>query len=219
MKVMLFGATGMVGQGALRECLLDDRVTQVVVVGRTPTGRSGPKLREVTHSDFTDFGPISDQLSDVDACLFCLGVSSVGMDEAAYRRVTYDITLAAANALYAVNPDLTFAYISGQRTDAHGRAMWARVKGETENALLELSPHAYMFRPGFIQPQYGVRSKTRIYSIVYSLTNPLFPVLGRLFPSAVTTTQRLGRAMVAVAATGYRKRILETSDINEVGAE
>jgi uncharacterized protein YbjT (DUF2867 family) len=218
MEVLLFGATGMVGQGALRECLLDSRVSELVVVGRTPTGRSEPKLREIVRPDLADLSPIADQLSEVDACLFCLGVSSAGLREAEYRRVTYDLTIGAARLLYDRNPALRFSYVSGQGTNTQGRAMWARVKGETEDALLAMSPQTYMFRPGFIQPQHGVRSKTRLYSTVYSVTGPLLPVLRRVFPSAVTTTERLGRAMVTVSAQGATKRILETRDINAIGA-
>jgi uncharacterized protein YbjT (DUF2867 family) len=218
MRLVLFGATGMVGQGALRECLLDDRVDDVVSVSRTPTGKQAAKLREIVLPELTDLHPIVNQLSAVDGCLFCLGVSSVGMSEAAYREVTFDLTMAAARVLYDLNPGLRFCYVSGRGTDTHGRAMWARVKGETEDALLAMSPQAYMFRPGFIQPQHGVRSKTRLYSTVYSLTGPLFPVLRRAFPAAVTTTERLGRAMVAVA-TGATPptRVLETRDINAIG--
>ncbi len=217
MKVVLFGATGMVGQGVLRECLLDDGVTEVVAIGRTATGRTAPKLREISHSDFTDFAPVTAQLSEVDACLFCLGVSSIGMSEEQYRRITYNVTLAAARALYAGRPDLRFAYVSGQGTNAQGRAMWARVKGQTENDLLALNPNTYMFRPGFIQPLHGVRSKTRLYSAVYAVTGPLGPVLRRLAPSAFTTTERMGRAMVVVARDGADKRILTTQDINQLG--
>jgi uncharacterized protein YbjT (DUF2867 family) len=189
-----------------------------MVVGRTPTGRSAAKLREILRADLTDLSPIGDQLSEVDACSFCLGVSSAGMNEADYRRVTYDLTIAAARVLYDLNPGLRFSYISGRGTNTQGRAMWARVKGETEDALVAMSPQTYMFRPGIIQPLHGVRSKTRLYSTLYGLSAPLFPVLRGLFPSAVTTTERLGRAMVAVAAQGAPKRILETPDINEIGA-
>jgi uncharacterized protein YbjT (DUF2867 family) len=218
MMVVLFGATGMVGQGALRECLLDDRVTAVLAVGRTPTGRSHPKLREIVHADISNLAPIAAHLSEPDACFYCLGVSSTGLTEPAYRRVTYDMTVAAAWVLLERNPALTFIYISGQGTNTAGPAMWARVKGQTEDALLAMSPRAYMFRPGFIQPQHGVRSKTPLYSIVYTATRPLFPVLRRVFPGSVTTTERLGRAMVAVAANGAPTRVLETRDINEIGA-
>ena len=146
MKVLLFGATGMVGQGALRECLLDERVTQVLAIGRTPTGKADPKLAEIVPSDLSDLSPVADQLSGVDACLFCLGVSSAGMSEAAYRSVTYDLTLAAAHRLHERNPQLRFLYISGQGTNTNGRAMWAQVKGQTEDALLALGPQTYMFR-------------------------------------------------------------------------
>jgi uncharacterized protein YbjT (DUF2867 family) len=219
MRFVVFGGTGMVGQGALRECLLDERVDEVVVVGRSSTGRRAAKLREIVHPDMADLGPVADQLSNLDGCLFCLGVSSAGMSEAAYRRVTYDLTLNAANVLYERSPALRFCYVSGQNTNTHGRAMWARVKGETEDALLALSPVSYMFRPGIIQPMHGVRSKTRLYSTVYSLTRPLFPVLRLAFPSAVTTTEWLGRAMVAVAGgTNPPSRVLETRDINAIGA-
>jgi uncharacterized protein YbjT (DUF2867 family) len=217
--VLLFGATGMVGQGALRECLLDGRIDDVLVVGRTPTGRTAPKLREITRPDLHDLTPVADQLSEMDACLFCLGVSSAGLNEAAYRRVTYDLTIATARLLYQRRPELRFAYVSGQGTDTRGRAMWARVKGETEDTLLALSPQTYMLRPGFIQPQHGVRSKTQLYSIVYGVTAPLFPLLRRAFPGAVTTTERLGRAMVAIAADGAPKRILETRDINAIAGQ
>lgn len=219
MRVVLFGATGMIGQGVLRECLLDARVSSVLAVGRTPIGRSESKLGEIVHPDLHDLRPIADRLSGLDACLFCLGVSSAGMREADYRRVTYDLTVSAAHALYERNPHMRFIYVSGQGTNTRGRAMWARVKGETEDALLAMSPQTYMFRPGFIQPQHGVRSRTRLYAAVYAVTAPLFPVLRRVFPSAVTTTERMGRAMVAVAANGCDRRILETRDINAIGAD
>ena len=218
MRVLLFGATGMVGQGVLRECLLDPDVTHVLAVGRSATGQRHETLREIVVPDVANLSSIEPELSGFDACFFCLGVSSVGMNEADYRRVTYDLTIAAARVLYGVNPALRFSYVSGQNTNTQGRAMWARVKGETEDALLAMSPQTYMFRPGFIHPQHGVRSKTRLYSTVYSATGALFPVLRRLFPSAVTTTERLGRAMVTVAVQGASKRILETRDINAIGA-
>ncbi|HET6212143.1 MAG TPA: NAD(P)H-binding protein, partial [Micromonosporaceae bacterium] len=158
MKVILFGATGMVGQGVLRECLLDPDVQEVLAIGRTPTGTHHPKLREIAHTDFLDFSTIENALAGYDACFFCLGVSSAGMSEDAYRRVTYDVTMAAARALAAANPSMTFVYVSGQGTDSseHGRSMWARVKGETENALLAMPLRAYMFRPGYIQPMHGI---------------------------------------------------------------
>jgi uncharacterized protein YbjT (DUF2867 family) len=216
MKVIVFGATGMIGQGVLRECLLDDAVESVLVVGRTALGREHPKLREILHRDFTDFTAIADELTGYDACFFCLGVSSVGMNEADYRRVTYDITLAAARTLAERNPDLTFIYVSGEGTDSseRGRTMWARVKGATENALIALPFHAYAFRPGYIQPRHGITSKTRLYRVAYAVGGWLFPVLKKLFPGAITTTDQLGRAMIGVALTGAPERVLNSRAIN-----
>jgi uncharacterized protein YbjT (DUF2867 family) len=160
---------------------------------------------------------VASQLAGYDACFFCLGVSAAGMSEAAYARVTYDLTLAVAETLARLNPGMTFVYVSGMGTDAseHGRVMWARVKGRTENALLRLPFRgAYMFRPGFIQPLHGIRSKTRLYRAVYAVTTPLFPLLKMLGPGAITTTEQVGRAMIAVARDGYPKRVLEQRDIN-----
>ncbi|WP_188187962.1 NAD-dependent epimerase/dehydratase family protein [Nonomuraea sp. SYSU D8015] len=216
MKVIIFGATGMVGRGVLRECLLDPRVSAVLTVGRAPTGISHGKLREIVHGDLLDLAPIEDRLSGFDACFFCLGVSSAGMSEKDYRHVTYDVTMSVANTLARLNPGSTFTYVSGVGTDAHGRAMWARVKGETENALLALPLEAYMFRPGYIQPMHGVRSRTRIYRVAYVVARPLYPLLRMLFPGAVTTTERIGQAMITVAERGAPKRILGPSDINSL---
>ena len=214
MKVIIFGATGMVGQGVLRECLIDPGVTGVLAVGRAATGRHDPKLREIVRSDLRDLSAVADQLAGYDACFFCLGVSSIGMSEPEYTAITYDLTLSVARTLLATNPELTFIYVSGQGTNATGRMMWARVKGATEQALLDLPFRAYMFRPAFIQPQHGVRSRTRGYAILYAVTAPLLPLLRRLAPSTVTTTERIGRAMLAVARTGAPRQVLETRDIN-----
>jgi uncharacterized protein YbjT (DUF2867 family) len=217
MKILLFGATGMVGQGVLRECLLDDDVERVLSVGRAKTGVEHAKLRELVHDDFADFSPIADRLAGCDACFFCLGVSSAGMKEADYRRVTFDITLAAARALVENNPNMTFVYVSGAGTDSseRGRSMWARVKGETENALLALPFKAkYMFRPAYIQPLHGVRSKTKLYRGFYAAMAPTYPVLKAVAPKYVTTTERVGRAMLYVVKHGYPKSVLENADIN-----
>ena len=214
MNILLFGATGMVGQGVLRECLLDPQVERVVAVGRAPTGRDEVKLREVLSLDPADLGPIEDELTDFDACFFCLGVSAVGMSEADYTRVTYDLTLAVATTLARLNPDMTFIYVSGAGTDANGRAMWARVKGRTEQALLELPLRVFLFRPGIIQPLHGARSKTRVYRMGYIALAPFTPILRRLFPHAATTTEQVGRAMLEVARWGYPRRVLENADIN-----
>ncbi|MEU7857654.1 NAD-dependent epimerase/dehydratase family protein [Nonomuraea sp. NPDC049141] len=214
MRVIIFGATGMVGQGVLRECLVDDRVEAVLTVGRTPTGRTHDKLREITHGDLLDLTPIEADLSGYDACFFCLGVSSAGMSEQDYRRVTYDYTLAAGDTLARLSPGSTFVYVSGVGTDEHGRAMWARVKGQTENALLALPLEAFMFRPGYIQPMHGVTSRTTWYRLAYVAMAPLYPVLRRLFPKAVTTTEQIGRAMITVAERGAPRRVLGPLEIN-----
>jgi uncharacterized protein YbjT (DUF2867 family) len=212
MKIVLFGASGMVGQGVLRECLLDDDVTEIVSVVRKPTGAGGPKLTEVVHADFTDFTSIAPDLAGADACLFCLGISVAGLNEAQYRSITYDITLAVAEPMITADPALRFCFISGAGTNATGRAMWARVKGETENALLAMSDQTYMFRPGVIIPKHGVRSKTRLYRTIYTIMTPLEPLLARL--SSVTDSEKVGRAMLAVAKNGYPKRILDNRDMN-----
>lgn len=217
MKVVLFGATGMLGSGVLLECLDSPRVDSVLVIGRSSTGVSHAKIRETLRSDFSEFDSIRDEFVGADACFFCLGVSSAGMKEDDYRRLTYDITLAAANAMLRVSPQLTFIYVSGEGTDSteRGRSMWARVKGKTENELLAMPfKAAYMFRPGFIQPLRGVRSKTSFYQFFYDVFVPLYPLLRRIIPKHVTTTVNIGRAMIEVAAEGYPRRILGSSDIN-----
>jgi uncharacterized protein YbjT (DUF2867 family) len=217
MKVILFGATGMVGQGVLRECLLDPDVERVLAVVRAPTGQAHEKVRELVHDDFYDFAKIEAELDGYDACLFCLGVSAAGMKEADYHRVTYDLTLAAARTLVKRNPRMTFIYVSGAGTDSteKGSAMWARVKGKTENAILAL-PFAgkYMFRPGIIQPRHGIKSKTKLYRVIYVVMTPLFPLLRWVAPRLVTTTEKVGRAMLRVARSGADKTVLENADIN-----
>jgi len=219
MNVILFGATGMVGQGVLRECLLDPDVQSVLSIGRSATGQKHPKLRELVRQDFLDFSAIENQLSGFDACFFCLGVTSVGMTEESYRRITYDFTIAAAQTLARLNPGMTFIYVSGMGTDSseHGRAMWARVKGSTENALLRLPfKAAYMFRPAAIVPLHGIRSKTRLYRIFYAVLTPILPVLQKSFAKYVTTSEQVGRAMIKIAKQGGPKPVLENSDINLV---
>ena len=217
MKVILFGATGMVGQGVLRECLVDPDVTRLLAVGRSSTGQSHPRLVELIHYDFTDYSAIEPQLTGYDACFFCLGVSSIGMEEERYRHLTYDITIAAATTLSRLNPGMVFTYVTGRSTDSteKGSMMWARVKGKTENDLLKLPfKAAYMFRPAGIQPLHGVRSKTAWVQAIYAVTSPLLSWLVRVAPNHMTTSERLGRAMIAVARDGYPKPILEMEDIN-----
>ena len=219
MRVMIFGASGMVGGGVLRECIETPAIESILVVGRSPCGVSDAKITEILHQDFFDFGPLEDRLSGYDACFFCLGVSSAGMSEETYRRLTYDLTVAAADTLVRLNPEMTFCYVSGSGTDSteKGRVMWARVKGETENRLLQMPfKAAFMFRPGYIQPLKGIRSKTPIYRALYTGLSWLYPVLEKVFPDQVTTTEKHGRAMIAVALHGYSKNILDPRDINDL---
>jgi uncharacterized protein YbjT (DUF2867 family) len=225
MNVLLFGATGMIGQGVLRECLLDSGVESVVSIGRSATrGRSASgvfdsKLREIVHADLADYSTIESQLIGFDACFFCLGISSASLTEEQYSRVTFDITLSAAETLARLNSGMTFVYVSGAGTDSteHGRTMWARVKGRTENALLRLPfKAAFMFRPGVIVPRFGARSKTTSYRILYTLSRPVLPLLLRAFPNQVLTTDEIGQAMLIVARYGAPKAILETADIRSL---
>jgi uncharacterized protein YbjT (DUF2867 family) len=218
MKVLIFGATGMVGQGVLLECLRDPEVELAVTVGRTATGVRDPKLREIVHRDLLHYDGMEESLASFDACFFCLGVASTGMKEADYERVTYGFALAAAEALSRVNPRTTFIYVSGSGTDSteRGRIMWARVKGRTENALLKLPLNAYAFRPGFIEPMDGIQSKTPSYRLFYKVLAPLLPLMHRMFPNQILSTREIGQAMLAVARHGYAKRILETKDIRRV---
>jgi uncharacterized protein YbjT (DUF2867 family) len=219
MKVILFGATGMVGQGVLRECLLDPEITSVLAIGRSTSGQAHAKLREVLHNNFLDYAAIEPQLAGFDVCFFCLGVTSVGLTEERYRHLTYDITMAAATALAKLNPGMTFIYVTGAGADSteQGRVMWARVKGKTENDLLKLPfKAAYMFRPAAIQPLHGVRSKTAWYQALYVVAAPLLTLLNKIAPKYVTTTEQVGRAMIKVARDGFPKRVLESEDINRL---
>jgi uncharacterized protein YbjT (DUF2867 family) len=217
----MFGATGMVGQGVLRECLLAPDVHAVLAIGRNATGQSDLKLKEIVRPDLLDLSPIESQLSGFDACFFCLGVASAGMTEANYRRVTFDITLAAATTLVRLNPGMTFVYVSGAGADSseRGRVMWARVRGETENAVLKLPfKTAAVIRPAGIIPLHGITSRTPLYRAAYTLTRPLWPVLYKAFPQFVTTTERLGRGLLQIARHGAPKPILEARDINALTA-
>jgi uncharacterized protein YbjT (DUF2867 family) len=216
MRILIFGATGMVGQGVLRECLLDRDIEAVQTVGRSSTELHDAKLREIVQPDLFHYSDIEAELKGFDACFFCLGVSSAGMSEQQYENLTYTLTLAAAETLSRLNPAMTFVYVSGAGTDSSekGRVMWARVKGKTENAILRLPfKAAYMFRPGVIQPVHGARSKTTAYRIGYALTKPVLPLLRRLFPRYILTTEEIGRAMIYVAKQGAIKKVLESWDI------
>lgn len=209
----------MVGQGVLRECLLDSDVTSVVTVVRRPAGRKHEKLKELVQPDLATLASLETQLTGFDACFFCAGVSALGMSEEQYTRVTYDLTLGVAKTMLRTSPDMTFVYVSGAGTDSSekGRMMWARVKGRTENALLSLPFRAaYMFRPGAIMPLHGIRSSTRWYNVMYAIIRPIYPLLRRVAPTMITTTDQLGRAMLAVARKGYATHVLEMSDINRL---
>jgi uncharacterized protein YbjT (DUF2867 family) len=216
MNVLIFGATGMVGQGVLRECLLAPDVERVTAVGRTPTGIQHAKLRDLLVPDLMDYRKVEADLRGFDACFFCLGVSSAGMNEARYARITYDLTLAAAEVLVRLNPQMTFVYVSGVGTDGteRGSVMWARVKGRTENALRRLPfKRVHLFRPGVIQPMHGASSKTRVYAVTYMLAGWLLPPLRALFPRRILTTESVGQAMLAVARRGAPQAVLEPGDI------
>lgn len=214
MRVILFGATGMVGQAVLRECLLDDGVEVVISIARSKTGQSHPKLREIVRADLLNFDTSDLQLQGSDACFFCLGVSSAGMNEGDYKRITYDLTMGWARALAQVNPAMTFIYVSGAGTG--GRQMWARVKGRTESELLALFPSAYMIRLAALRPMHDEQSKTRWTRISYRLLKPLMPLLQSITPNLVITTEELGLAMIAAARYGAPKKVLETKDLRKL---
>lgn len=217
MKVVVFGATGMVGQGALRAAVEDLEVTEVLAVGRAAAPLRHPKVKNLAHKDFLDFSPAKDELTGYDACFYCLGVSSNGMNEPDYRRVTHDFTIAAAKVLLDANPEMTFVFVSGTGADSTegGRTMWARVKGATENDLFRMPfKGVYALRPAYIHPMDGIRSRTKLYAALYAMAKPLYPVLRRLAPDQVTTTRKIGQAMLALARRGGPKKILENKDIN-----
>jgi len=222
MRVVLFGASGMVGQGVLLECLRDPGVTEVLAIGRSPLGRTDPKLRELVLPNVGDLSGHGSELRGWDAGFWCLGVSSVGKSEEEYRRVTYDLTLSAATFLAAASPGMTFVYVSGAGTDSteKGSSMWARVKGATENAVGRLPFHAvFYFRPGIIQARYGVRSKTTGYRIAYVLLYPILLLVRAVAPNSMTSTDRVGRAMLAVVRRPPSNRVVGTREINALASE
>ena len=221
MKVIVTGATGMVGKGVLLECLEHPDVAAVLSLARSPLGMAHPKLAELVRQDLFDLTAVEGELSGYDACFFCLGASSVGMKEADYYRVTHELTVSLAHLLLRLNPGLVFTYVSGAGTDSSekGRSMWARVKGKTENDLLRMGfSAAFMFRPGYIHPLKGVRSRTALYRALIPLVTPLYPVLKTLFPSRVTTTENVGLAMIHAVQRGYPKQVLDPHDINALAA-
>lgn len=215
MKVILFGATGMVGQGVLRQCLLDPAVESVLCIGRKPSGVSHPKLRDLVRPDMVDFSVDAGELSSYDSCFFCLGVSSVGISEPDYTHLTYDLTLGWARALATQNPTMRFLYVSGMGTG--GKSMWAQLKGRTENDLLALLPESIMVRLGALRPMHGERSKSYGGGLLLAVLAPLWPFLQWVFPNSVISTEELGRAMLLAAGKGSRKRVLESADLVALG--
>jgi uncharacterized protein YbjT (DUF2867 family) len=211
MKVLITGSTGMVGEGVLLECLKHSGADQVLVINRKPGGVSHPKLREIIHGDFFDLKPIEQQLTGLDACFFCLGVSSVGMSKEEYRHITYDLTLNVAQLLAKLNPATTFCYVTGASTDSseQGSVAWARVKGATENALLRLFKRAYMFRPGFMKATQGQKNVKSYYKFIAWL----YPIGRSVYPAGFCTLEEVGLAMIKAAIKGYPKQILEVKDI------
>lgn len=213
LRVIVTGVTGMVGEGVLHECLQSSIVSEVLIISRKDAGISHPKLKAIVHPDLSNITALAEELKGYDACFFCLGVSSVGMKEAEYTRLTYDLTIGFANTLKVVTPDLCFCYVSGAYTDSteKGRSMWARVKGRTENELMRLFPNAYLFRPGYMQPTPGLNNTLKYYKYV----TWLYPVLRKFIPHFVSTLAELGQAMLFCASQTYPKKHMEVADIKD----
>ena len=213
-KVIITGATGMVGEGVLIECLYHPNVEQILVINRKPGGVSHPKLRELIHADFFNLTPIESQLSGYNACFFCLGVSSVGISKEEYKHITYDLTLNVGQVLAKLNPDMTFCYVTGAGTDSseQGRIAWARVKGATENALMRLFKNSYMFRPGFMKATPGQKNVKGYYNYFAWL----YPVGRTLYPAGFCTLKEVGLAMINAATKGYSRKIVEVKDVVEL---
>ena len=216
LKVIIFGASGMVGRGVLLECMEHDQVEKVTMVNRYSIGVEHEKLTEVIHTDFLNYDAIKDQLKGFDACFWTLGISAVGLSEEKYTEISYEYTHEAAKVLKELNPAMSFTYVSGVGTDSteNGRLMWARVKGRTENKLISMFDKAYMYRPGYIQPLKGVKSKTALYNAMYVVFSWLYPVFKAIGPNSVTTTVQIGKAMIESAQNGYDKTIIDPVDIN-----
>jgi uncharacterized protein YbjT (DUF2867 family) len=221
-SVIIAGSTGMVGKGVLLECLENPKVKSVLLLNRSEIGITHDKIKELIIEDFNNLSSLREQLEGYDACYFCLGVSSFRMKEKEYNEITYRVTLHLAKLLSDVNPNLSFCYVSGVGTDSSekGRSMWARVKGKTENALLKLPlKSVYLFRPGYIQPMKGVKSKTAMYNTFYAFLKPFYPLFKWIIPSKVTTNIIIGKAMIYSTLKGSDKTILYNKDINELAAK
>ena len=222
MKVIITGASGMVGKGVLLECLDHKDVESVLSIGRSAVGIKNPKLKELIHTDFSQFSSLKDELSGYDACFFCMGISAAGMKEKDYSNITYNFTLSLAKTLLTLNPQITFNYVSGEGTDSSekGRTMWARVKGRTENDLLKLGfKQAFMFRPGVIIPERGIKSKTKSYQFVYDYFMWLIKLIKRMSPNSVVNTTQIGLAMIKSVNNSYQKKIIHPKDIIELAAK
>lgn len=217
MKVIITGTTGMIGQGALLECIDDPRVEQVLIINRNPVGISHPKVQEIIHPDFADLSAIKSQFTGYDACFHCMGVSAAGMSEEKYTKITYGMSEELASTLYSSDPDMVFYYVSGTGTDSSekGNSMWARVKGKTENMILNMGfKDAYAFRPGAILPERGIKSRTQLYNVLYVILRPFFPLMKRM--KSVTTTTKLGRAMINLYSHPQTLKHLEGGEINKI---
>ncbi|MEM8968343.1 MAG: NAD-dependent epimerase/dehydratase family protein [Bacteroidota bacterium] len=216
MKVIITGATGMIGKGVLLECLDHEAISEVLVIGRNPVGITHPKLKEQLHQDFSDFTPLATSLVGYDACYYSLGISAAGLSEEQYRKITYDYTMALAEVLYQNNPEMTFIFVSGQGTDSSGTSsmMWARVKGKAENDLLEMGfKQAFMFRPGVLMPLRGIKSRTRAYQFMYDYFMWLVKAIKVLVPSYVVSTTQIGLAMIQATIGGYEGNIINPKDM------
>lgn len=221
LKVIIAGATGMVGKGCLLECMDNPLVESILIVNRKSLGLFHPKVKEVLVQDFNDLSSVREKLAGYNTCFYAIGVTSAGMKEAAYTRVIHDLTIVFAKEVLAANPDITFCFVSGAGTDSseQSNTMWARVKGKTENALMAMGfKHAYMFRPGYIHPMRGIKSRTAWYNIFYKILGPVYFLLRRI-PKFVTNTETLAKAMINVSIHGYAKTVLESEDINTAGYE
>ena len=216
-KVIITGATGMVGKGVLLECLESKHVEEILVIGRNSVNIKHDKLKEILVHDFFDLSTITDLLKDYNVCYFCLGISAFRMNENDYSKITHDLTIHFAKTLLSVNKNITFCYVSGEGTDSseQSKTMWARVKGRTENELLKMRfKKKYMFRPAYIQPKKGIKSKTPIYNGLYLLFKPLYPILKKIFPNYTTSTTNIGKAMINIIRRPYLKKYIESIDIN-----
>ncbi len=214
LRVIITGATGMVGEGVLQECISNKNVEKILLINRKPGGYDHPKIEEILHRDFSDITSLSDKIKGYDACYFCLGVSSIGMNEEQYTKVTYHLTIGFARTLAEVNPQTTFCYVSGAGTDSTGKSkqMWARVKGKTENDLMKLPLEVYNFRPAFMKPTKGARNVKGFYKVI----NALYPFFRLLSKTYFLTLEEVGKAMIYVSVHGYQRHILEVKDIAQL---